>query len=203
MSERKHADLWREIVDEAGEDEIDRAASVSVVDAEAELKAAGFDVAAERAKASAFADAPRGEVPSAILREVPPAPEGAARAPETPRDPEVTRRKRPRPAVVWLAAAATLAVAGAALYALDSSPDRVGTPPPPPTPPPPAPVVPSADDLAPAAELRRKAAVACEARQWRACLAGLDQARAVDPDGDEASTVKTLREKATAGGLGR
>jgi hypothetical protein len=57
MSERKHADLWNELVDEAGEEEIDRAVSVSVAEAEADLKAAGFDVAAERAKAGAFLDA--------------------------------------------------------------------------------------------------------------------------------------------------
>src|SRR5690348_16844620 len=57
MAPRKHADLWNKLVDEAGEDEIDRAANVSVEQAEAELKAAGFDVAAERAKANAFLDA--------------------------------------------------------------------------------------------------------------------------------------------------
>lgn len=54
MSKRKHAALWRELVDEAGEDEVERAANVSVGQAETELTAAHFDGAAERAKASAF-----------------------------------------------------------------------------------------------------------------------------------------------------
>ena len=120
MSERKHADLWRELVDEAGEEEIDRAANVSVTQAEAELRAAGFDVAAERAKAGAFLDAL-----------------GAGRARPREGPVEAPRRKRPRPAVLWLAAAATFAVAGGAVYAtLHRSPEPVakGHPPEPSTP---------------------------------------------------------------------
>ena len=50
-----------------------------------------------------------------------------------------------------------------------------------------------------AAELRLEAAAACDAKQWSVCLAELDEARAVDPGGDDASTVKTLRDKAMAG----
>jgi hypothetical protein len=42
--------LWEKLVDEI----IDEAASVSVAQAEADLAAAGFDVAAERARAEAF-----------------------------------------------------------------------------------------------------------------------------------------------------
>jgi hypothetical protein len=186
MSERKHTDLWTELVDEAGEDEIDRAAGVSVAEAEAELQAAGFDVAAERAKAGAFLDA-IGTGTSSSKSEEP-----------APRAAEASRRKGPRPAVLWLAAAATFAVAGGALYAtLRAPPERVAHPPPP-EPSTPAPAAPSADDFR-AAELRRAAAAACDAKQWSVCLAELDKARAVDPGGDEASTVKSLRDKALAG----
>ncbi|MDP9149216.1 MAG: hypothetical protein M3O36_04640, partial [Myxococcota bacterium] len=46
-------DLWQQLVDEAGEDEIARAAGVNVARAEQELAASAFDVAAERAKATA------------------------------------------------------------------------------------------------------------------------------------------------------
>ena len=53
---RTPKDIWQDLVDEAGEDAIERAASVSVEQAEKELAAAGFDVPAERAKASAFLD---------------------------------------------------------------------------------------------------------------------------------------------------
>jgi len=185
MSERKHADLWRELADEAGEDAIDRAATVSVAQAEAELKAAGFDVAAERAKASAFVDALGSEAASPTAKET------------APRPTEGTRRKGPRARVVWLAAAASLAAIGGTLYATLQPPELVGSPPPP-TPSRSAPVVPSATDLAVAAELRRKASAACDAKQWSVCLAKLDDARAVDPGGDDALAVKTLRNQALA-----
>lgn len=49
--------LWQHLVDEAGEELIEEAASVSVEQAEKELAEAGFDVAAERARAEAFLDA--------------------------------------------------------------------------------------------------------------------------------------------------
>jgi hypothetical protein len=181
MSERKHADLWRELVDDA----IDRAATVSVAQAEAELKAAGFDVAAERAKASAFLDALGSEASSPAAKET------------ALRPTEGTRRKGPRARVVWLAAAASLAAIGGTLYAR-LQPELVGSAPPP-TSSRPAPIVPSATDLAAAANLRRTAADACDAKQWSVCLAKLDDARAVDPGGDDALAVKTLREKAIAG----
>ena len=54
MPRRPHAALWKELVDEAGEDAVDRAAAVSVAEAERELAAAGFDVEAERAAARAL-----------------------------------------------------------------------------------------------------------------------------------------------------
>jgi hypothetical protein len=179
MSERKHADLWREIVDEA----TDHAATVSVAQAEAELTAAGFDVAAERAKASAFLDALGSEASSPSVKET------------ATRPTEATRRKGPRARVVWLAAAASLAAVGGTLYAA-LQPELVGSAPPRTSSH--APVVPSATNLGVAAELRRKAAEACEAKQWSVCLAELDDARAVDPDGDDALAVKALREKALA-----
>jgi hypothetical protein len=53
---RSAEELWRRVVEEAGEDEIERAASVSVAQAEKELAEAGFDVAAERARGEALLD---------------------------------------------------------------------------------------------------------------------------------------------------
>jgi hypothetical protein len=47
-------ELWQELVDEAGKELIEAAASVSVEQAEKDLAAAGFDVAAERARAEQF-----------------------------------------------------------------------------------------------------------------------------------------------------
>jgi hypothetical protein len=53
MPAPRHEDLWQQLVDEAGEDAVDQAAAVTVAQAERDLAAAGFDVAAERAVALA------------------------------------------------------------------------------------------------------------------------------------------------------
>jgi hypothetical protein len=54
MAPRTEEEVWQALVDEAGELLIEEAASVSVEQAEKELAEAGFDVAAERARAEAF-----------------------------------------------------------------------------------------------------------------------------------------------------
>jgi chaperonin GroEL (HSP60 family) len=56
MSSRNSEEIWRQLVEEAGADEIERAASVSVAEAEKELAEAGFDAAAERTMARALHD---------------------------------------------------------------------------------------------------------------------------------------------------
>src|ERR1700691_105481 len=101
---REHL-LWKKLVDEAGEALIEEAAAVSVAQAEKELAEAGFDVAAERAKAEAVlaslarvaeaeADAPAAE---AVPQDAPESlPERAAKRPS----------RKARPAVVWAATAA-------------------------------------------------------------------------------------------------
>jgi hypothetical protein len=53
MPPRSPESLWRQLVDEAGEDLINEAVAVNVAQAERELAAAGFDVAAERRLAEA------------------------------------------------------------------------------------------------------------------------------------------------------
>ena len=53
MPPRSPESLWQKLVDEAGDDAVERAVAVSVAQAEKDLAAAGFDVAAERARAMA------------------------------------------------------------------------------------------------------------------------------------------------------
>jgi DNA-directed RNA polymerase specialized sigma24 family protein len=66
-------------------------------------------------------------------------------------------------------------------------------------------LVPSHDVAAPAprstpaqhaTELRDAGLKACEARAWRECLTKLDEARALEPDGDRAPAVRDAREHA-------
>jgi len=54
-------------------------------------------------------------------------------------------------------------------------------------------------DFIAAADLRYRASLACEAQEWTACLAKLDEAREIDPVGDGTSAVRTLRDRANAG----
>jgi hypothetical protein len=44
-----------------------------------------------------------------------------------------------------------------------------------------------------AGALRREAVAACDRRAWRDCLEGLDRAKAIDPVGDETSSVRAAR----------
>jgi hypothetical protein len=223
MSKRTPGDIWKQLVDEAAEDEIERAASVSVEEAERELAAAGFDLAAERAKASAFLDGLAGgslaeretarededDGASRAVADVPAPAQAVAAVEQVAPPPVVVRRnrRRQRPVVLWLAAAATVTVGGGALYAaLHSEPEPPAPPAPtipPPTPAPvpsPAPVPPVASiaqDLVAATDRRRQAAAACAAEQWSLCLALLGEARALDPGGDDAPSVRAMRRRAT------
>jgi len=71
MKKRKAA-LWKRLVEEAAEAEIDAAANVSVEQAEKDLAAWGFDVAAERAKAEAFLVELEGRVSETRVKAAPP-----------------------------------------------------------------------------------------------------------------------------------
>jgi hypothetical protein len=184
----KKSELWKQLVAEVGDEEVERAANVTVAEAEAELRAAGFDVAAERAKAEAFLDTLDAPPKAAtIARDAP------------PRSARRERRTGVPSTVVLIGTAVVAAAAGAALYASTHEPPETIAPAPPPTST--TPFVPSIPppDLAAAAEQRRLAAADCDAQQWAECLGYLEQARAIDPAGDDTRAVKKLRDKAVAG----
>jgi hypothetical protein len=198
----KKSELWKQLVAEVGEEEIERAASVTVAEAEAELKAAGFDVAGERAKAEAFLEALENgtldRAPHDAPSDVPPEGSPAIASDVPSRRARREDRRGPPSAVVLLGTAVVAAAAGAALYASTHTPPQTIAPAPPPSTTPLVPSIP-APDLAAAAEQRRLAAADCDAQQWAECLAYLEQARALDPAGDDAPAVKKLRDKAVAG----
>jgi hypothetical protein len=62
---------------------------------------------------------------------------------------------------------------------------------------------PQPSDLEEAAQRRRNAVADCDEKRWNDCLAELDVARSLDPDGDDAPEVKATRQRAIDGILGR
>ena len=174
-------ETWRELVDEAGEAEIEKAAQVSVAQAEKELAAAGFDVAAERAKGEAFlADIEAGRPVSGLTATAaPPKPPGVAEVIPMAHAKTAGAAAPSRPRMNrmwWLAAAAAAAVVVGAIAI------------------PTANVVVSASPKEHADALRREATAACKARRYAECEKQLDEARALDPDGEQAADVKAQRE---------
>ncbi len=117
---RSPEEIWQRLVDESGEDAIERAASVSVAQAEAELRLAGFDVAKERARADAFTKALTSEhgsgagtidgAPDADAAE----PAGWVSAPP----PASSRKSSVRWTLLLAAAMAAAATGGGVIYAL-------------------------------------------------------------------------------------
>jgi hypothetical protein len=85
-----------------------------------------------------------------------------------------------------LVAAATVTVGGA-LYALTRQVDHHQPEPPPPPPP---------SNIDRAKELRKNAAVACEAKDYEGCLRDLKEAKELDPAGDSDPAVRSLRRNA-------
>jgi hypothetical protein len=157
-------EVWRRIVEEAGEDAVSSAASVSVSHAERDLTAAGFDVKAERAKAEAALVA---LTHAGALAKEPPrdASEATVDAREATRDASeatgvareatawvtapipAAKRARSSSKVVWLVAAiAAAATAGGILYAIGH---RSNPPEAPPQPPRPTPTTSTAPTLGP------------------------------------------------------
>jgi hypothetical protein len=184
MPKRSAEDVWQQLVDEAGEEAIERAASVSVAQAEKELAKAGFDVAAERAKADALMRQLESPDSGKVAIAVPPREPPMALVTHVPK-PEREARKW-SPAFV---AAATLA-AGAAIVIfltvilprirgdqITANQTEAST----------------ASPKEQAAILRRSATALCREHRWDDCRQALDDARAMDPAGDGASEVRTLR----------
>jgi len=192
--------VWRRLVDEAGEDEIAAVLSLSQEQVDAELAGAGFDLQTERERADTFLE----DLLSGALDESPSAvPTSAVVAIARPQHrPEPWHRRRPRTALVLLVAATAAAAGGATFVAMRQEPAPAPSSPPPPAPVPvPSPTASVVPDLVAAADWRSKAVAACEAKDFETCLADLDIARALDPDGDDAPLVGRTRDRAIKGVL--
>ncbi len=214
MTKRTASELW-DALDEATVDaEIEAALEKTPEENRRELIEAGFDLDKVHAQADAFFTSLPAQAPSAPASppaEAPPAPtasapSAAAKPPATSPTTATPSATAPPPATatppattapattaprVWrmrvaIAVPTALALAaGVALAIQASSPPVVGTPP--------------SRDTQHAEALRREARDACESRSWKTCLDKLDEARALDPSGDETPGVQSLRHEATTG----
>lgn len=209
MTKPTAAQVWRRLVDEAGEDQIAAVLSMSQEQVDAELAGAGFEIQNERAKADQFLeDLVSGALDESLgFRSETPDPERARTSAvvaiaRPQHKPEPWHRRRPRTALVLLIAATAAAAAGATYVAMHQ--ERAPEPPLPSLPPPapaPSPTASAAPDLVAAADWRSKAVAACDAKDFKTCLADLDIARALDPDGDDTPLVRRTRERAIKGVL--
>jgi hypothetical protein len=187
-TKRTPAQIWKEIVDDARDDEeIERLASLSDAALDEELAAAGLDPAKERAEAEAVvAELERGVV--------------ARRAKQMEAEARVRSLRPPsrrRPLAFWLAAAAVGAMAaGGLVYALTHPGAPPTVPPVPPVPSSAPTEAPPSPQLIAASELRKRAFAECAASRWDACLARFDDARRLDPAGDSAPEVQAARDEA-------
>jgi hypothetical protein len=192
---RTAAEIWEHLVQEAGEDEIEAASSMSVEQAEAYLRAEGFDVAEERAKGERFL----AQLGGRAMPEVAQAPVEPAKSPVEPVKikvrPSGTKRSIP---AVWIAAATMAAGGAVATYvatqgggvagiggSTTGSTGPVGT------------SARSPDQVA-AEDLRGRAATALDGGRPEECLRLLDEAKARDPQGDGAPSVVRMRREAKA-----
>jgi hypothetical protein len=187
-------ELWQQLVDEAGEEEIERAASISVAQAEKELAEAGFDVAAERARAEEFlrfrdkegsasaekssTEKSRAEKPSA---EKPSAEASGLRV----------RWRRPARVAAFAGAALAVFCAGMNGRALAAwiagqpvQPGDVWLP-----------WKPARTPWQHAVVLRMEALDACAKQDWDTCRRKLDEARVIDPAGEGSPSVQEARRR--------
>src|SRR5271165_4122890 len=129
MTKPTAAQVWRRLVDEAGEDQIAAVLSMSQEQVDAELAGAGFEVGAERAKADQFLeDFVSGALDESLgfrseAADAERAPTSAVVAIAQPQHRhEPWRRRRPRTALVLLVAATAAAAAGATYVAMHREP---------------------------------------------------------------------------------
>jgi len=185
-------EVWKQIVRDARDDEeIEKLAAMTGPELDEELADAGFDVDEVRADANALREKLERSVAERKAKEA------AARVPVRSTRPQAVRPPpRRMPPMVWFVAATVgAAAAGGLVYALTHP---GGTPvPAPPAPPSSVPAhEPAPEDLIAASDLRRRAFGDCASRRWAECLAGLDDARKLDPAGERSPAVQMTRQQA-------
>lgn len=189
MVKRTDREVWAALEDDALDAEMEAVLAMTPEERRRELEAAGFDLDKVRAQA----DAVGAELaPPAGAKPEPPA--AAEPGPHARAEPEPPARAEPvqparvtvlRPTWRRMAVIAPVGLALAAGIAVVVSPyvteQRVSA------------HRPDDPSLVRARALRQEARDDCDARRWEACVQKLDDARALDPEGDGAEDVQSAR----------
>jgi hypothetical protein len=160
-------EAWDVLERMALHDEAERVAALSDQELDAELAEQGLDPKALREQ---------GEALAAKLKAAAPAP--VTRLAVKPTAPARTRWVALLAAATLAAIAMTVAIQMGALVSKGAPDDVEGS---------------TAGDRARAAKLRRDALSACRGQRWADCREGLDEAKALDPAGEESQDVKNAR----------
>ena len=201
--------LWRALAKEADADEraFQEAANATVAETEKALADAGVDVKTERERGAALRRQLEARVAARKARAAAAAAAEKAAVKTSASPPSRSSRRQPRqvPAtLVWLGVTVGAAAGGIGVYVSSHPPISGLLPgggstatshpvePPPPTLPEPV----------SAADHRRLGLTACDESRWDECLAELEVARSLDPDGDDAPEVQAARRRALAALLG-
>jgi hypothetical protein len=187
MPKREAHEVLKALEKEAADDEaqFQQAAGATPDEVDASLRAQGLDPEAERAAVGDW----RREIEERVaLRKARAAEVRASTRP----------RGRSRPVLLLLAATVGAAATGGLIYTMTRPAPPAPPPPPAPSVPAPLPAPPVAPDpLVAAATYRKNAFAECDAYQWATCLHYLDQARDLDPGGENDPKVKKARDTAT------
>jgi hypothetical protein len=194
VSERKPltpAQAMRAIQEEAAQDAIDEIAAMSPAEVGDALRAAGVEPeeASRRARSAIAAALAASDAPASSAAPTSPLASSSPPPAEAPRPPPDGPSKvisldaaRPRrgtpPWIVWTTVVAAAAVVALVFRARTDS-DRVASPRPPP------------EQLA--ARARATGLVECDRQDYEACERDLDEARDLDPEGEDAPRIRDAR----------
>jgi hypothetical protein len=169
MSKRSPEQILQDIEDSDLDDVVDQVLAQSPEDRRRDLAAAGFDLKALDEKA----DALHAKLQQAEPEPQNPAPSASAGGGGNGKPakgiPFPVRSRR----VVWMASLLAAAVGGGSLLMTGTGVQK--------------------RDRDHAAELRQRAIAACDAHRWDECKKELDDAKAIDADGEDEARVKEAR----------
>jgi hypothetical protein len=185
MTRKRNPKETLEVIERSAEsDEAERILALGDAELDRELQAAGFDLEDEHKAAEAARQKALRGIDALRVKD-------NGKSGSESRRPSLMPRRRKRQNVIWFAAGAL-----AATFLLFFMAPHLFSPPALVSHLRPQGPSMSGSELERAAALRRLALDACSARLWQVCLDGFDDARRIDPVGDDDPTLRTARDRA-------